>query len=153
MNAQIRVQFQDESLNYQTSMNVNGISHIDYFVGNVLNLGLGPKDDSHLCINASLVVSSNTLTKDTLSYVGISNPISNRTLPAIYSSVHKGIVGFSNENKPYYNEHVLDQAGDVFVKDVPFLIYPVWKCHDSVYRLIIEHTEEGGIKIPSRSNK
>ncbi|MFT7007040.1 MAG: hypothetical protein ACJAXJ_001553 [Colwellia sp.] len=153
MKLPIRVQFENEAHNYQTSINVNELSHVDYFVGQPLNLGLGPKDNIHLCINAALVVCSNTLIKDTLSYVLIYNPRTNQNLPAIYSEVHKGIVGFSSENKPYYNDRVLDVAGDVFVKDVQFLIYPTWHCHNKTHRLVIEHTMVNGIKTPHRTDK
>jgi len=139
MKAAIRVQFENIDHNYQTSINVNKLSHVDYFVGQQINLGSGPEDNTQNCINVAMVVSSDSLTKDDLSYVQIYNPTTNLRTPAIYSTQYKGIVGFFCENKPYYNDAVLDVKGDVFVKGVEFLIYPTWHCHDKTHRLVVEH--------------
>jgi hypothetical protein len=152
MKAAIRVQFQNPAINFQTSINVKELSYVDYFVGNQLNLGAGPEDNLQTCTNVVMVVSSNTLTKDDLSYVLIYNPISNLRTPAIYSNQHKGIVGFYNENRPYYNDSVLDVAGDVFVKDVQFLIYPTWQCHGKTHRLVVELTMVNDVLIAHRTD-
>jgi len=152
MKTSVRVQFQNTEYNYQTSINVNELSHVDYFVGNPLNLGSGSIDNIQNCTNVAMVVSSNTLTKDDLSYVLIYNPSTNLKTPAIYSKQHKGIVGFSCENKPYYNDAVLDVEGDVFVKDVEFLIYPTWNCYGKVHRLVVEHNLTNGEIVPFRTD-
>jgi hypothetical protein len=150
----IRVLFQDSTQNYNTSINAPALEHVDYFVGQNLNVGSGPEDNLHKCIGVAQVVSSNDLNAEDLTYVGIYNPHSNRNLPAIYSKVHGGIVGFIEENKPYYNDAVLGQVGNVFVDDVQLLIFPTWKCHDTTHRLVVETTIEAdkGIRL-YRSDK
>jgi hypothetical protein len=142
MKKSIRVQFQNESLNYNTSININTLEHVDYFVGQSLNLGAGIEDNMQKCIGVATIASSNDLNAEKLTYVHIYNPHSNRTLPAVYSEKHGGILGFTNENKPYYNDAVLDQVGNPFVDDVDLLIYPTWKCHGKTHRLVVETVKE-----------
>jgi hypothetical protein len=142
MKKSIRVLFQDSTLNYNTSINVTTLEHVDYFVGQTLNIGAGPEDNLHKCIGVAQVVSSNDLNEEELTYVGIYNPHSNRKLPAIFSKVQGGIVGFIEESKPYYNDAVLGQVGNVFVEDVQLLIFPTWKCHDTTHRLVVETSIE-----------
>lgn len=142
MKKSIRVLFQDTTQNYNTSINAPTLEYVDYFVGQTLNVGAGPEDNLHKCIGAAQVVNSNDLNADDLIYVGIYNPHTNNRLPAVYSKTFGGIVGFTNEDKPYYNDAVLGQDGNPFVDDVKMLIFPTWKCHNSTHRLVFETSIE-----------
>ena len=142
MKISIRVLFQDQALNYNTSINVTALEHVDHFVGKTLNLGTGPEDNLHRCIGVAKLVNSNELNAEVLTYVGIYNPHSNRQLPAVYSEKHGGVIGFVEDSMPFYNDAVLEQTGKPFVDDVPLLIFPTWKCHDTIHRLVVESTFE-----------
>lgn len=142
MKISIRVLFQDQTFNYNTNINVKMLEHVDYFVGQTLNVGVGPEDNLQKCIGVAKIVSSDDLNSEKLTYVRIYNPHSNNTLPAVYSEKHQGIIGFIQENKPYYNGSVLDQDGKPFVEDARLLIFPTWLCHDTTHRLVVETTIE-----------
>jgi len=145
----VKLYFNNPKYNYTTSVSEQLTSNDihSYFVGNSFNVASYQEpeiEDFQKCIGFACLVKVDAGFNARLKEVSVFDPRANTRSSALYDPEINCVVSCSiEENYPFYPscgaQTVIEYGnpcGDcVFVIGCELLAYPVWNCHDNIYRL------------------